>query len=143
MSKIAKENGLGWTTFSLDDGSAAAGGTARAILNDVRSCEFDTPVELQEITGLDKSAYERLQLLRDFTVSFEAIFNDTASTGVWSVINNIGTTVTSRTLTMAVSGQTLANEILLSSTGWSRGDDGAFTVSVEGSLASGTVPTWS
>ena len=139
MSTSAKESGLGWTTFSLDD----SGGTARAIINDVVSCEFDTPVELQEITGLDKSAYERLQLLRDFTVSFEAIFNDTANTGVWSVLKTIGTAVTSRTLTMAVSGNTLANEILLSSTSYSRSDSGEFTISAEGSLADGTVPTWS
>lgn len=136
---MAKESGLGWTTFSLDD----SGGTARAIINDVVSCEFDTPVELQEITGLDKSAYERLQLLRDFTVSFEGIFNDAASTGLHTVVSTIGTAITSRTLTMVVSGQTLANEILLSSTSYERGDDGAFTISVEGSLANGTVPTWS
>lgn len=136
---MAKESGLGWSTFSLDD----SGGTLRAIVNDVVSCEFDTPVELQEITGLDKSAYERLQLLRDFTCSFEAIFNDAASTGVWTVVNTIGTAITSRTLTLAVSGQTLTNEVLLSSTSYSRGDDGAFTISVEASLASGTVPAWS
>lgn len=119
-----------------------SGGTARAILNDVVSCEFDTPVELQEITGLDKSAYERLQLLRDFTVSFEGIFNDAASTGLHTVVRSIGASITSRTLTMAVSGNTLANEILLSSVSHSRSDSGEFTISVEGSLADGTVPTW-
>jgi hypothetical protein len=59
------------------------------------------------------------------------------------VVRTAGTAVTSRTLTMVVSGQTLANEILLSSVSHSRGDDGAFTISVEGSLADGTVPTWS
>lgn len=106
------------------------------------SCEFDTPVELQEITGLDKSAYERLQLLRDFTVSFEGIFNDAASTGLHTVVRSIGASITSRTLTMAVSGNTLANEILLSSVSHSRSDSGEFTISVEGSLADGTVPTW-
>jgi hypothetical protein len=109
----------------------------------VVSLEFDTPVELQEITGIDRSAYERLQLLRDFTVSFEGIFNDAANTGLHTVVRTAGTAVTSRTLTMVVSGQTLANEILLSSVSHSRGDDGAFTISVEGSLADGTVPTWS
>lgn len=135
---MAKESGLGWTTFSLDD----SGGSPQAIINDVVSCEFDTPVELQETTGLDKSAFERLQLLRDFSVSFEAIFNDTATTGVWSVVKTIGTTIASRTLTMAVSGNTLANEILLSSSSYSRSDSGEFTISVEGSLANGTVPAW-
>jgi hypothetical protein len=136
---MAKESGLGWTPFSLDDG----GGSLQAIVNDVVSCEFDLPVELQEITGLDKSAYERLQLLRDFTFSFESIFNDTATTGVWSVVKTIGTAITSRTLTMVVSGNTLTNEVLLSSSAYSRGDDGAFTIAVEGSLASGTLPAWS
>ncbi len=135
---MAKESGLAWTTFSLDD----SGGTPRAIVNDVVSCEFDTPVELQEITGIDKSAYERLQLLRDFTVSFEAIFNDAASTGVHTVVSTMAASPGPRTLTMTVSGNTLANEILLSTASYSRGDDGAFTMSVEGSLANGTVPGW-
>jgi len=139
VSKIAKESGLGWTTFSLDD----SGGTLRAIVNDVVSCEFDTPVELQETTGLDKSAYERLQLLRDFTISFEGIFNDAASTGLHTVVRTVGAAITSRTLTMVVSGQTLTNEILLSSVSHSRSDSGEFTISAEGSLADGTVPTWS
>ena len=136
---MAKESGLGWTTYSLDD----SGGTLRAIINDVTSTEFDTPVELQEITGIDKSAYERLQLLRDFTFSFESVFNDAASTGVHTVVSTIGTAIASRTLTMVVSGNTLTNEVLLSSTAYSRGDDGAFTIAVEGSLANGTVPAWS
>ena len=136
---MAKESGLGWTTFSLDDG----GGSLQAIVNDVVSCEFDLPVELQEITGLDKSAYERLQLLRDFTFSFESIFNDTATTGVWSVVKTIGTAIASRTLTMVVSGNTLTNEVLLSSSAYSRSDSGEFTIAVEGSLANGTLPAWS
>jgi hypothetical protein len=135
---MAKESGLGWSTLTLDDSS----GTARSIINDIVSLEFDTPVELQEITGVDKSAYERLQLLRDFTCSLSGIFNDAATTGYHTVVKTAGTAITSRELVLAVSGQTLTTENLISSVAYERGDDGAFTISTEMSLANGTVPTW-
>lgn len=135
---MAKETGLGWSTLTLDDSS----GTARSVINDVVSLEFDTPRELQDVTGIDKSAYERLPLLADFTFTLEGIFNDTATTGLHIVARGLHTTATTKLLALGVSGQTLSTENQISSVSHSRGDDGAFTISVEGSLADGTVPTW-
>ena len=61
---MAKESGLGMTV-AIDD----SGTTARTISNDITSIDWATPREEQDITGLDKSARERLLLLTDFTVS--------------------------------------------------------------------------
>jgi hypothetical protein len=132
---MAKEAGIGWTTFSLDD----SGGTLRAIVNDVTQVNFDAPRAVQDITGLDKSAMERLHLLADFTVSFTGVFNDLASTGFHTVVKSLATI---RTLTMVVSGQTLSNEVFLTSVNWSRPASGEFTGAVSASLGDGTVPVW-
>jgi len=49
------------------------------ISNDVLSFSFDTPYGVQEISGLDKSAVERLLLRADCTGSFTFAFNVDAS----------------------------------------------------------------
>lgn len=136
---MAKEAGTGWTTFSLDD----EGGTARAIKNDVTNFDFSTPINLQDVTGVDSSAMERLTLLSDFQCNFNGVFNDASDTGIWDVLSTAPSTVATRTLTLAVSGQTLANETLISDVNWTRAADGSLTVAATVALQDGTVPTWS
>ena len=75
MVSIAKESGLGWTTLSVDDASASP----QAIKNDVTNFEFATPRAVQDVTGVDKSAFERLLLLADFSCTFNGVFNDAAN----------------------------------------------------------------
>lgn len=131
---MAKETGLGWTTLSLDD----SGGTPKAIKNDVHSWEFSTPRAVQDVTGIDKSAIERLHLLADFSATLRGTFNDATdfSHDVFTPLDN------ARTLTSAVSGQTLANEVLITDYALSRGEDGSLTWTAPLVLADGTVPTW-
>lgn len=135
---MAKESGLGWTTCSVDDAS----GTAKAIINDVTNLQFATPRATQDVTGIDKSAMERLLLLADFSVTLNGVFND-ATGQSHDVFKTISSTSVARTLTLAVSGQTLANEVLLTDYPVTRADSGEFTWSVPGVLCDGTVPTWS
>lgn len=135
---MAKESGLAWTTFSVDD----SGGTPRDIRNDVTSLKFATPRGVQEITGIDKSAIERLLLLADFSVDVTGVFNDAASTGIFTVFKTVPSTSVNRTVTINVSGQSLACECLFTDFSIERGDDGALTVSAPGVLADGAVPTW-
>ena len=71
---MAKESGLGMTV-AIDD----SGGSARTISNDITNLDFATPREEQDITGLDKSARERLLLLADFTVSVSGVFDDASN----------------------------------------------------------------
>jgi hypothetical protein len=132
---MAKESGLGWTTCSADNSS----GTLKAIVNDVNSIEFGTPRAVQEVTGMDKSAIERILLLADFQATLSGTFNDATdfSHDVFKVLDN------QRTLTLVVSGQTLSNEVFFTDYPLSRGDDGSLTWQVPAVLANGTVPTWS
>jgi hypothetical protein len=135
---MAKENGLGITTLSVDD----SGGSARDIRNDIVSFEFATPRAVQEVTGIDKSAMERLLLLGDFNITLEGIFNDAANMS-HAVFKTVPSTSVARTVSINISGQTLANECLFTDYPLSRSDSGELTFSVEGLLADGAVPTWS
>jgi hypothetical protein len=134
---MAKESGLGWTTCSVDD----SGGTARAIKNDITNLQFSTPRAEQNVTGIDKSAMERLLLLADFSVTLNGVFNDAAN-AAHDVFKTVPSTSVARTVTLTVSGQTLANECLFTDYPLTRGDDGSLTFSAPGVLADGTVPTW-
>jgi hypothetical protein len=134
---MAKESGLGWTTCSVDD----AAGTPRAIKNDVTNLQFATPRAVQDVTGIDKSAMERILLLADFSVTLNGVFND-ATNQAHDVWKTIPSTSVPRTVTLAVSGQTLTNECLFTDYPLSRSDSGELTWAVPGVLADGTVPTW-
>lgn len=135
---MAKENGLGWTTFSVDDSGAAA----RDIRNDVTALPFTTPRGVQDVTGLDKSAFERLLLLADFTVTPTGVFNDAANLS-HAVFKTVPSTSVVRTVSIGVSGQTLANECLFTDYNITRASEGSLTWTAPGVLADGTVPTWS
>jgi hypothetical protein len=135
---MAKETGLGWTTFSVDDSA----GAAKAIKNDVTSLPFTTPRGVQDVTGLDKSAFERLLLLADYTVTPAGVFNDAADFS-HAVFKTVPSTSVNRTVTITVSGQTLANECLFTDYSLTRAAEGSLTWTAPGVLADGTVPTWS
>jgi len=134
---MAKESGLGWTTASVDD----AGGTPRAIKNDFTSLQIATPRGVQDVTGVDKSAYERILLLADGSFTGNGVFND-ASGMSHDVFKTVSSTSVARTVTLTVSGQTLAMEMLFTDYPLNRADGGELTYTVPGVLADGTVPTW-
>ena len=134
---MAKETGVAWTTASVDD----SGGTARAIVNDIVSLDFRTPREEQDVTGIDKSAKERLLLLADFSVTLRGVFND-ASNMSHDVFKTVPSTSVARTTTLVVSGQTMPNEVLYTDYAFARPIGGELTWEAPGMLADGTVPTW-
>ena len=133
---MAKESGLGMSAI-IDD----SGGSARTISNDITSIDIATPREEQDITGLDKSARERLLLLADFTVSISGVFND-ASNMSHDVFKTVSSTSVARTTTTAISGQTLPGELFYTDYAVARGGDGSLVWSAPGALAGGVVPTW-
>lgn len=136
---MAKQSGLAWTTLSVDD----SGGTPRDIRNDITNFEFSTPRAVQDITGIDKSAMERLLLLADFSITLNGVFNPTATTSEHAVFKTISSTSALRTVAITVAAQTLNNECLLTDYQLTRSDSGELTYQVPGVLADGTVPTWS
>lgn len=135
---MAKETGLGWTTFSVDD----SGGNVCPIINDVTNFSMATPRGVQDVTGLDKSAFERLLLLADFSIDTSGVFNDEASRS-HAVFKTVPSTSVARTTTITVSGQTLAPEVLYTDYALTRAQSGELTWSAPGVLSNGTVPTWS
>ena len=136
---MAKASGIGMTV-SVDDSA----GTPRAITNDVLSCTFGTPRGQQDITGLDKSAIERLLLLADGTLSLTVAYNTAASTGSHTVLKTISSTSVVRTIALTPpGGSALSMEMIGTNYSLNRGQDGSLIGTAEFALADGTVPTWS
>jgi len=135
---MAKETGLAITTLSVDD----SGGVARDIRNDITNFEFATPREEQDVTGVDKSAKERLLLLADFSIGLNGVFNDATNLS-HSVFKTVPSTSVARTVSLNISGQTLANEALFTDYQMTRAENGALTWQAPGVLADGVTPTWS
>src|SRR5215831_8572067 len=134
---MAKVTGLAWTTASIDD----SGGTVRAIVNDFTNIAFTTPRGVQDVTGLDKSAIERLLLLADFSITCNGVFNP-ASNQAHDVFKTVPSTSVNRTVTLVTNGKTLPNETLFTDYQLTRPQTGELTWQVPGVLADGTVPTW-
>jgi hypothetical protein len=137
---MAKQTGLGWTTLSVDD----SGGTVRIIINDVTNFNFSTPRAVQDVTGIDKSAIERLLLLADFSITLNGVANLGAvpSATAHGVFATVPSTSVNRTTTITVGGKTLAGELLYTDYALTRAQSGEFTWTAPGVLADGTVPTW-
>ena len=133
---MAKASGLGWTTCSVDDAS----GTPVVIKNDITDLQFATPRAVQDITGIDKSAMERLLLLADFSITLKGVFNASTS---HTVFRTVSSTSVNRTTSLTVNGVSLNNEVLYTDYPLSRSASGELTFSVPGVLADGVVPTWS
>lgn len=136
---MAKESGMAWTTCEVDD----AGAVARDIKNDVTNLSFNTSRGVQDVTGLDKSAMERLLLLGDFSVTLNGVFNDAAAPSIFDCFKTVCSSTVNRTVTLVISAQTLANEVAFDSCPWTRAADGSFTLAPSGNLSDGTAPTWS
>lgn len=135
---MAKESGLAITTLSVDDSA----GSVCTIKNDITNFQFSTPRAVQDVTGVDKSAMERLLLLADFSITLNGVFNDAASQA-HVVFKTVPSTSVARTVSLNISGQTLANEVLFTDYQLTRAADGALTWSAPGVLSDGQVPTWS
>lgn len=134
---MAKESGLGWTRLEVDDSTP----TARDIKNDVTNFEYSTPRAVQDATGVDKSAMERILLLADFSITLNGVFND-ASNQSHDVLKTVASTSVTRTVGLTISGQILNNECLLTDYALTRADSGELTWSAPLVLQDGTAPTW-
>jgi hypothetical protein len=134
---MAKVTGLGFTTLSVD---LSDGTTATAIKNDVTNTSWATPRGVQDTTGIDKSAYERLLLLADFSITLNGVFNAALS---HLVFRDVASTSALRTTTLVVAGQTLATECFYTDYQLTRANGGELTWSAPGVLGDGTSPVWS
>jgi hypothetical protein len=134
---MSKQSGLGWTTLSVDN----SGGTPNAIKNDVTNFQWATPRGVQDVTGIDKSAIERILLLADMSMTLNGVFNN-ASNLSHDTFKTVPSTSVARTVTNVISGSTLAAELLPTDYSLTRTQAGELTWTVPLVLADGTVPTW-
>jgi hypothetical protein len=123
---MAKESGLGYAV-AVDD----SGGSARTISNDITNFEVATPRAVQDTTGVDKSAMERLLLLADMSVTLNGVFNDAANNS-HDVFKTVPSTSVARTVTLTHSGQVLAGELLFTDYALTRAASGELTWSATG-----------
>lgn len=133
---MAKISGLALTTLSVDD----SGGVARDIRNDIHDFDFSTDVNLHDVTGLDKSAMERLNLLADFSINMRGTFNAAANLSHDVFKDVVGGAA--RTVSLGFGGVTLANEVLFSQYRITRAANGSLSINAVGALQDGTVPTF-
>lgn len=137
---MAKTTGLG-ATILVDDSS----GTPQTISNDVNDFQFATPRAAFDVTGVDKSAMERILGLADYSVTLKGTFN-TAANLSHDVFKTVPSTAVNRTTKIEpTSGSTpfLSCEALFTDYQISRSNSGELQWSAPGVLADGTVPTWS
>lgn len=135
---MTKQSGLGWTTLSVDDGAASA----QDIRNDVHEFDFSTPRAVQDTTGVDKSAMERLLLLSDFQINLSGTFNASTANKSHDVFKTVSSTDTVRTVSLGIASKTLANECVFTDYALTRASGGELTWKTTGSLADGALPTW-
>lgn len=134
---MAKATGLGWTTLTVSD---STGTNLIDIRNDVTDLQFATPRGVQDITGIDKSAHERLLLLADFSITPKGVFNAAVSHPVFSTVPS---TSVIRPTKITVNGVNLGANCLYSDYSLTRSASGELTWQAPGALADGSVPTWS
>lgn len=134
-----KLTGLG-AAVTVDDSS----GTPQTISNDITNFSFSTPMAVQDVTGIDKFAYERLLLLADGSATFAGVFDvDSGKSHV--VFNDVASTRVTRTVKIqptAASVPYLSMEMLLTDYAVTRSNAGELTWSVPATLQNGTAPTW-
>lgn len=136
---MAKQSGLG-DYLAVDD----SGGTLRDISNDVNSVQVSTPQGLIDVTGLDKSAMERVIGLSDGQVQLSGTFNATSQKSHDVFKTRTGT----RTVSYAIGGNSSGNpilsmEMLVQNYDISRGNEASLRWTATLQLQSGTVPAWS
>jgi hypothetical protein len=134
---LAKSTGLGWSVLTVAD---STGTNYIDIRDDVTNLDFATPRGVQEVTGLDVSAHERLLLLADFSVTPHGVFNPTVSHAVFKTVPS---TSVNRLTSITVNGTNLSGNLLYSDYAVARATDGALTWQAPGVLADGATPTWS
>lgn len=109
------------------------------ISNDITSITLDTPYGVQEITGLDKSAVERLALRADATGTMNGVFN-AASSMSHATFKTPG--IKTVVIAFASAAATATFSALFSNYALNLAEDGSLTWSVNYQLSSGTAVAW-
>lgn len=107
------------------------------ISNDITSFTLDTPYGVQDVTGVDKSAMERLLLRADASGTLNGVFNTAASMS-HATLKTPG----SKTFVLAYPGATATFTAVTSNYNVNMGGDGSLVWSANFALSSGTAVAW-
>lgn len=107
------------------------------ISNDVTSFSLDTPYGVQDVTGVDKSAMERLLLRADASGTITGVFNTAASMS-HATLKTPG----SKTFVLAYPGATATFTAVTTNYAVTMGSDGSLVWTVNFALSSGTAVAW-
>jgi hypothetical protein len=107
------------------------------ISNDITSFNLDTPYGVQDVTGVDKSAMERLLLRADATGTLTGVWN-TAANKSHATLKTPG----SKTFVLAYPGATATFTAVTTNYAPTLGADGSLIWSVNFALSSGTAVAW-
>jgi hypothetical protein len=123
---------------------ADSSSSAQTITNDVTEFSMATPRAIQDTTGVDKSAHERLQLLADCTFSLKGVFNNAANMSHQVLSTMSSTSVVRAAKVTPTVGTTpyLAANCYIASYDVTRSATGELTWASELQLADGATPTW-
>jgi hypothetical protein len=143
---MAKSTGLAITTLSVGDSSNAT----QDIRNDITNFQFTSPRGVQDVTGIDKSAIERLLLLADFSIQLNGVFNPAANLS-HAVFSTVPSTSVNRVVSITMNGKNFNQgsagagngAVLFTDYQIVRPASGELTWQAPGVLANGAVPTWS
>jgi hypothetical protein len=136
---MAKTSGLA-EVITVADASAAP----QTISNDITNWTCSTPRAVQDVTGIDKSANERILLLADISVTLNGVFNPAANMS-HAVFSTVPSTSVARAVTLqptSASVPNLATAAIFTDYQLTRSATGELTWQVPGSGSSGTVPSW-
>jgi hypothetical protein len=124
---VAKVSGLG-TTYTI---------AGNDISNDILDFTLDTPYGVQQISGIDKSAEERLLLRADATGTINGDFN-TAANKSHATLKTPG----SKTMVIGYPGATATFTAVTTNYAVTMAADGSLVWSVNYQLSSGTAVAW-
>lgn len=134
---MAKVSGLG-TTITIQNSSAAA----KDLSNDITDLTLDLPVALQDVTGLDKSAHERLALLADTKLTGKGVHNN-ATDRIHPVLSIGQTTARQVVITFpGGAGSVCTFTGLIADYKLTRAASGSLIPDFSIELSSGTVGAW-
>jgi len=135
-----KVTGLAQTTLSVAD----SGSTLRDIRNALTNWQVSTPHAVQDVTGIDKSAIERLPLLADVSMTLNGVFDTLATSGAHAVFSTTTSSPGNRAVNITTNGKNLNfTGILFTDYQITRAASGELTFQVPGVLGDGATPTWS
>ncbi len=134
---MAKVSGLG-ATVTVGDASDVG----QNITTDVTDYQFSTPYGVQDVTGVDKSAHERLLLLQDFSVTFNGVMDPAANKSHVVFSGNKRVLRSVVIINETTSNSTMTANCYFTDYQLKRTNTGELTWTAPGVLGDGTAPAW-